>query len=148
MRLAFLFLVLAGAVYYTYVAFLDLSFLSRTGRLGPGFFPRIVGVAAIVMTVWVILDTLRESRAPDDESSTWGDVLVLMALVLGYAVLLRLFGGLIATVVYLGLTLSYLNRGRYRQNAILSLAIPGFVYLLFDRLLNANMPPALFDMPF
>ncbi|MEM8956263.1 MAG: tripartite tricarboxylate transporter TctB family protein [Pseudomonadota bacterium] len=148
MRLAFLFLVLAGAVYYTYVAFLDLSFLSRTGRLGPGFFPRIVGVAAIVMTVWVILDTLRESRAPDDESSTWGDLLVLMALVLGYAVLLRLFGGLIATVVYLGLTLSYLNRGRYRQNAILSLAIPGFVYLLFDRLLNANMPPALFDMPF
>lgn len=148
MRLAFLFVVLAGAVYYSYVAFLDLSFLSRTGRLGPGFFPRIVGVAAIVMTVWVILDALRAGRAPDDESSTWGDVLVLMALVLAYAVLLRLFGGLIATVIYLGLTLSFLNRGRYRQNAVLSLAIPGVVYLLFDRLLNANMPPALFDMPF
>ena len=148
MRIAFLFVVLAGAVYYTSVAFLDLSFLSRTGRLGPGVFPRSVGGAAIAMTIWVIGDALREGRAPDDESSTWGDVLMLMALAVAYAVLLRLFGGLIATVIYLGLTLSLLNRGHHRQNAVLSIAIPGAVYLLFDRLLNANMPPALFDMPF
>ena len=43
MRLAFTAAILCLAVLYTYWAFADLSFLSSAGRLGPGFFPRIVG---------------------------------------------------------------------------------------------------------
>lgn len=148
MRIAFLFVVLAAAVFYTYVAFVDLSFLSRTGRLGPGFFPRLVGVSAVTLTIWVIVDELREGRAAEKDQNTWGDVVKLMALAVTYAVLLRLFGGLIATVIYLGLALTLLNRGRHLQNAILSIVIPSAVYLLFAQLLNANMPPALFELPF
>ncbi|MFT7058249.1 MAG: hypothetical protein ACJASV_000749 [Pseudorhodobacter sp.] len=147
MRLAFLFIVLAGAVFYSYVAFVDLSFFSRTGRLGPGFFPRLVGCAAIAMTVWVILDALREGRVAGDDNSSWGDVVKLIALAVTYAVLLRLFGGFVATVIYLALTLSFLNRGKHLQNAVLSIVFPAAVYLLFDQLLNANMPPALFAFP-
>ena len=44
MQLAFTAAILGLAVLYTYWAFGDLSFLSSTGRLGPGFFPRIVNV--------------------------------------------------------------------------------------------------------
>jgi len=145
MRLAFMFVVLAGAVFYSYVAFVDLSFLSRTGRLGPGFFPRLVGVSAVVMTIWVIVDLLRDQRPEEDDASSWGDVVKLMVLALAYAVLLRLFGGFIATVIYLAMTLTVMNRDKYLQNAILSLTFPAGVYLLFDKLLNANMPPALFS---
>ena len=64
------------------------------------------------------------------------------------AVLLRLFGGFVATVIYLAVALAILNRRRHLQNGILAVAVPSGVYLLFDSLLNANMPPALFDMPF
>ncbi|MDB4111862.1 tripartite tricarboxylate transporter TctB family protein [Yoonia sp.] len=145
MRLAFMFVVLAGAIFYSYVAFVDLSFLSRTGRLGPGFFPRLVGVSAVVMTIWVIVDLLRDQRPEEDDASSWGDVVKLMVLALAYAVLLRLFGGFIATVIYLAMTLTVMNRDKYLQNAILSLTFPAGVYLLFDKLLNANMPPALFS---
>lgn len=148
MRLAFLFVVLAGAVFYSYIAFIDLSFLSRTGRLGPGFFPRIVGVAAVVMTIWVIVDALKDQRPAEGDASSWGDVVKLMALAVTYAVLLRLFGGFVATVIYLALTLTLLNRGKHLQNAILSIVFPAAVFLLFDQLLNANMPPALFALPF
>lgn len=147
MRLAFLFVVLAGAVFYSYVAFVDLSFLSRTGRLGPGFFPRLVGVIAVAMTIWVIVDELRDRRPEAGDASSWGDVVKLMALAVTYALLLRLFGGFIATVIYLALTLTLLNRGKHLQNAILSVVFPTAVYLLFDQLLNANMPPALFPLP-
>ena len=145
MRLAFMFVVLAGAIFYSYVAFIDLSFLSRTGRLGPGFFPRLVGVSAVVMTIWVIVDLLRDQRPEEDDASSGGDVVKLMVLALAYAVLLRLFGGFIATVIYLAMTLTVMNRDKYLQNVILSLTFPAGVYLLFDKLLNANMPPALFS---
>ncbi|MEQ8367091.1 MAG: tripartite tricarboxylate transporter TctB family protein [Roseicyclus sp.] len=148
MRIAFLIVVLAGAVFYSYIAFIDLNFLTRTGRLGPGFFPRIVGVAMVVFTFWALVDALRERRAAQDDGSAWRDVVTLMALAVGYAVLLRLLGGFPATVVYLGLSLVIVNPGRHLQNAILTAVIPTAIYLLFDRLLNANMPPALLDLPF
>ena len=51
MRIAFLVAVLAGAVFYTYVAFADLGFMTRTGRLGPGFFPRIIGLAMVAIAI-------------------------------------------------------------------------------------------------
>ena len=145
MRLKFMFVVLAGAIFYCYVAFVDLSFLSRTGRLGPGFFPRLVGVSAVAMTIWVIVDLLRGQQPEEDDASSWGDVVKLMVLALAYGVLLRLFGGFIATVIFLAMTLTATNRGKYLQNFIMSLTFPAGVYLLFDKLLNANMPPALFS---
>lgn len=148
MRIAFLFFVLAASIYYTYVAFVDLPFLTRSGRLGPGFFPRLVGVSLMMFTIWVLVDALREGREPEIDGSSWGDVLKLMALGLGYAVLLRLLGGFPATVIYLGLVLFFINPGRHLQNAILTVVIPSAIFLLFDRLLNANMPPALLELPF
>lgn len=157
MRIVFLLAVLSGAIFYSYIAFFDLNFLTRTGRIGPGFFPRIVGGAMIVMTLWAIVDALRDQRAiaaggargPNDApDGIWRDVIVLVALVIGYAVLMRLFGGLVSTVIYLGLALSIFNPGRHLQNALIAVIFPGSVYLAFDRFLNANMPPALFTLPF
>lgn len=148
MRIAFLIVVLAGSIYYTYVAFIDLDFLTRSGRLGPGFFPRIVGVSMVVLTLWTLVDALRAARDPEVPGTQWGDVVKLMALAVGYAVLLRLLGGFPATVIFLGLTLLVINRGHALQNAILTVVIPSAIYLLFDRVLNANMPPALLNLPF
>lgn len=148
MRIVFLIAVLAGAIYYTYVAYMDLSFLTRSGRLGPGFFPRLVGTAMVALTLWTLIDALRERSAPDEAAGAWGDVAKLIALAIGYAVLLRLLGGFPATVIYLGITLVFINPGRHVQNAILTVVIPCCIYLLFDRLLNASMPPALLNLPF
>ncbi|WP_299749483.1 tripartite tricarboxylate transporter TctB family protein, partial [uncultured Boseongicola sp.] len=65
-----------------------------------------------------------------------------------YAVLLRLLGGFPASVIYLGVALFFVNEGKHLQNAILAVVIPSTVYILFDRVLNANMPPALYNLPF
>lgn len=157
MRIVFLLALLSGAIFYSYIAFFDLGFLTRTGRIGPGFFPRIVGMTMVVMTLWAIVDALRDRRAmaagaaagPNDApEGLWRYVIVLLLLVLGYAVLLRVFGGLVATVMYLGLALFIFNPGRHLQNALVAVIFPGSVYFAFDRLLNANMPPALITLPF
>ena len=147
MRVIFLIVLLAGAVFYSYVAFADLAFLTRTGRLGPGFFPRIIGVSAILIVLWALVDALRAKAPAEGDAQQWKDVVVLIALAIGYAVLLRLFGGFVATLLFLMATLSVLNRGKPVQNAVIAILVPVAVYLLFDRALNANMPPALFALP-
>lgn len=144
MRIVFLVALLAASIYYTYVAFADLNFLTRTGRPGPGFFPRIIGVTGIAITLWTLVEGLFKRERTDPQK--WKDVVVLISLAISYAILLRLFGGFIATVVFLGVTLMILNRTQPGKNVLLAILIPGGVYLLFDRVLNANMPPALFNL--
>lgn len=148
MRIAFLLAVLAGSVFYTYIAFAELSFLTKTGRLGPGFFPRVTGLALITFSVWAVADAVRDTSKPGSAlAGSWPEVAMLIALAVGYAVLLRLFGGFVATVIYLALTLSLLNRGKHIQNVVLCVLLPSAIYLLFDKVLNASMPPALFQLP-
>lgn len=157
MRIVFLLALLGAGIYYSYIAFVDLNFMTRTGRLGPGFFPRIVGLGIVGMTLWAILDALRDRArvaaggapgADDAPAGRWSDFVTLLALALGYAVLIRLFGGYISTIAYLGLALMIFNPGRPVQNALVALIFPTVVFVLFDRVLNANMPPALIDLPF
>lgn len=147
MRIVFLVVLLAGSVYYSYLAFADLGFMTRTGRLGPGFFPRIIGLAMCAFVIWSLIDAMRVQTDGNRDTATWRDAVLLMALAIGYAVLLRLFGGFVATVIYLAFALSILNGGKHIQNAILSILLPTGIYLLFDKLLNASMPPGLYDLP-
>lgn len=147
MRIPFLVAVMAAGVFYSYVAFVDLGFMTRTGRLGPGFFPRIIGVSVVVLCIWAILDELRADQSKDDYLGFWRDAAMMIGMALAYAVMLRLFGGYFATIAFLLMALSVLNRGRLRQNVLLSLLIPTGVYALFDQVLNANMPPALITLP-
>lgn len=147
MRIVFSLLLLAGAVFYSYIAFADLNFMTRTGRLGPGFFPRVLGVAGIVVSILILLDELRGKNGAGGTREQWRDAVVLIVLTLGYAVLLRLTGGFIATVMFLGVTLSVINSGKHLTNGLVAILVPIFVYLLFDKLLNASMPPGLFELP-
>ncbi|KGK78987.1 tripartite tricarboxylate transporter TctB family protein [Thalassobacter stenotrophicus] len=147
MRVAFFVVLLAGAIFYSYVAYADLNFLTRTGRPGPGFFPRLIGTAAIIFTLWTLVEELRKAERERTDPSKWKDVLILMGLACSYAVLLKLFGGFVATVIFLGATLMLLNRAQPIKNVLVATLVPSGVYLLFDRVLNANMPPALFELP-
>lgn len=148
MRMAFLLALLAGGIFYSYIAFVDLRFLSNTGRLGPGFFPRVIGVVAVVMILWALIEDMTRRRGGNEEAAgRWRDLALLVALALGYAVLLPLFGGFVATLIYLAIALSFLNPGDLLRNMIIAILAPSGVYLLFDKLLNASMPPAMFALP-
>lgn len=147
MRIAFLVAVLLGGIFYTYIAFTDLSFLSRTGRLGPGFFPRIVGSLIVVLAILSIASEVRQRSADDFAGGYAGVVMLVMALALGYVASLSILGGILSTFVFLIVTLSLLNRGRWLQNLIVSLVLPACIYLLFDVLLNAAMPEGILNLP-
>ena len=148
MRLAFTAAILCVAVFYTYLAFTDLSFLSSTGRLGPGFFPRIVGLALIGFCLYVLTGDLSARRHDDGGvSSFWGSAVVVGGLSGAFVLLLEIVGGLLAMVVFMLATLSVLNRGRAVQNLAISVLLPLALFLLFDTWLNAATPPSALGLP-
>jgi hypothetical protein len=147
MRLAFTAAILCLAVLYTYWAFADLSFLSSTGRLGPGFFPRIVGLILIVACVLTLAGDLGQRRSDRGLSSFWGITLLVAALSGAFVLLLEILGGALAMVVFMLATLSVLNRGKPVQNVAISLGLPLALFLLFDRWLHASLPPDALGLP-
>ena len=145
MRVAFIAAILCVAVFYTYWAFAELSFLSSAGRLGPGFFPRIIGLALIVACLFTLACDLK-TREGDAISSYWRITLVVAGLSGAFILVLNVLGGPLAMVVYMLATLSVLNPGRYLQNMAVSIGLPLVLFLLFDVWLNASMPPGILGL--
>lgn len=147
MRVGFLLALLAGSAFYSYYAFAELAFLSSTGRLGPGFFPRIIGIGLIAMCLLGLVQDVRRMRSDDTRSAFWPQVLMVAALSAGMIVLFPLVGGTLAIAVFLLAALSVLNRGHLVQNVAVAVLLPLGVYFLFDVWLNAAMPEGLLPLP-
>jgi putative tricarboxylic transport membrane protein len=147
MRLAFTAALLCLAVLYTYWAFAELSFLSSTGRLGPGFFPRIIGVLLIVACVLTLAGDMTKREAEVGLSSFWRIMVLVAALTGALILLLEILGGPLAMVLYMLATLTVLNRGKTVQNIAIGVGFPLALFLLFDRWLGASMPPDALGLP-
>jgi hypothetical protein len=146
MRVAFTAAILCLAVFYTYWAFAGLSFWSSAGRLGPGFFPRIIGLALIVACLLTLAGDLKKREA-FALSSYWRITLVVAGLSGAFILVLNVLGGPLAMVVYMLVTLSVLNRGKTVQNVAISVGFPLALFLLFDRWLNASIPQDSLGLP-
>lgn len=148
MRAAFLVGLLGVALVYTYSAFVNLSFLSSTGRLGPGFFPRIIGLALIATCLYSVAVDFHRREPGEGLSEYWRITIVIAALSAAFVALLNVLGGLLGMVAFMLTALFILNRGRPMQNVVVSLALPVTLFVLFDRWLNAAMPEGIVPLPF
>lgn len=141
MRLFFYIFLLVVAICYTYIAFADLSFLTNRGGMGPGFFPRILGVAILAsLAVAIYLDTKNGKFLYIPLSNEYKDVGILSLFSLVFVVMLMFLGYLIAVPIYIGSTLFYFNRGGYVINSLIVLGLPTSIYFLFGEILNASLP--------
>jgi hypothetical protein len=148
MRAVFLAAILAVAAVYSYHAFADMNFLSSTGRLGPAFFPRIIGVLLVVSCVYSLALDFRRGRVPrSEEPGDWRTTVVAVALCGALVALLEVLGAIVAMVAFLLASLFLLNRGRLVQNLAIGVLVPVCVYLLFSVWLNARLPEGLLPLP-
>lgn len=159
-QLLFLLFLTGVAAAYTWMAF-DLDWRLGNGQIGPGFFPRIVGVVSVVGCLVVIARVLLGASGSASSASTadadeeaelgiegdgrtdaWIPTVTVACMVLCYVVFETL-GALLASVLFLALLLSVVNRGRHLQNALVSVFVPVALYLLFEVLLDSGLPPGL-----
>jgi hypothetical protein len=150
---AVLLVVMAG---YTQMAF-DLEWVTAAGRIGPGFFPRIIGVLSLAIVVWGLVRSLLPG-AVDDEDEVAGDEesgeadlgrhpIPLILVVAAAAVFLLIFfvplGAIVGCALFLLAVLFLLNRRQPVLNVVLALVLPVLVYLLFQTALNAGLPAGI-----
>ena len=148
MRAGFLLAVLFLAGSYSTIAFTDLSYLSSAGRLGPGFFPRIIGASLVVLSLYSLYADRRQVDAADGLSPDWRVAAGVAALSGVFVALLNVLGGVLSMVVFMAAALHFLNRGRVVQNALIAVLLPLGVYLLFEVWLKAAMPRGMIPLPF
>jgi len=155
-RLLFLYALTVLAVAYTVMAF-GMEWRVERGQIGPGFFPRLVGGAAVAGCLVAIVRAMRgrqlspdtpvdEEGQPEEVGGGGTDAWATAATVGCMALLFFLFeplGALLTSVLFLGGVLTFVNRGHHLANAILSVAVPLGLYLLFEVLLDAGLPEGL-----
>lgn len=154
----FLTAVLVVLVGYTWMAF-QMEWVTAAGRIGAGFFPRVIGLLGIAVTVITLLQALRV-RGGDEGAALEEDVganpedefgeadlgrhpKALIVMVVAGVVLvatLTSLGAILASALFLFAMLWYLNRGHLVANVVLSVALPLGLYLLFQTFLNAGLP--------
>lgn len=151
----FLAVVLVILAAYTEMA-LEMEWRTVAGRIGAGFFPRIVGVVGLALTLVALVQSMRGTGGGDEEDLT-ADVeageadlgrhpRVLVLVVLASFALLAVFttlGSIVACALFLAGTLWLLNRGHRLTNAAVTLALPIGCYLLFQSFLNAGLPDGI-----
>ena len=148
LRAGFLLAILFLAGCSTYVAFEELSYRSSAGRLGPGFMPRIYGVALVAMCVYSLVVDLRDHSLRLPVAPGWRAAAIL-ALLSGVLVgLLELLGGLLSMIVFMAAALWFFNRGRTLQNVLMAILLPLAIFLVFRVWLGASLPRGLPGLPF
>jgi putative tricarboxylic transport membrane protein len=155
-RLLFLYALTVLALAYTVMAF-GMEWRVERGQIGPGFFPRLVGGAAVIGCLVAIVRAMRgrqlspdspvdEEGQPEEVGGGGTDAWATAATVGCMALLFFLFeplGALLTSVLFLGGVLTFVNRGHHVGNAILSVAVPLGLYLVFEVALQTGLPEGL-----
>ena len=141
MRFFFSMALLAFSLSYTGYALYSLDLLDSADRLGPGFFPAIVGVLLIATTA---ANGIREYRRQREAATAlqplWRDVAEVTGLIALFLALLPYAGSLLTILAFTFLYLYRFNRGRGWFNAVYAVAFSAAVYLLFEVVLQAGLP--------
>jgi putative tricarboxylic transport membrane protein len=143
-RIAWLAAIALVAAVYTWMAF-GMEWETEAGRIGPGFFPRIIGGLTVALCVVAIIRCLRERRPPPQAGSgepAHGRLVAFTALgLLGYLFIFEYVGAALASVAFMLYLLSATNRGRTVMNVVLAVLLPAALYVVFELGLNAGLPP-------
>jgi hypothetical protein len=130
---------------YTWLAW-DMDWRTAAGRLGPGFFPRVIGVAGLVLCGVAAVRSLRRAEPGEIEPRQQRHPWPLAATAAGLAAFLVLFiplGALFAPALFIFGLSWLLRRGHLVRNAVLSALISVFLYALFELVLDAGLPEGL-----
>lgn len=141
---------------------MGMEWRTAAGRIGPGFFPRVIGVLGVVLTLVALVQSLRSPQAAEDGPDTDADGEEAgeadlgrhprtMAIVVGasaaFAATFVALGAVLACALFLFGCLWLLNRPRPVLNTLVSVGLALGLYLLFETALGAGLPAGVLPLP-
>lgn len=118
--------------------------LGNLHQPGPGFFPLVIAGVLIVLSVPIFLTARARAEGETGFSRRGlGRIVTVFAALIGYFLLLEYLG--FAAVSFLLMTFFFLFIARQRWYAALfwALVTTGLAYLLFETLLQSNLPKGI-----
>lgn len=125
---------------------LGMEWRTAAGRIGPGFFPRIVGGAGLVLTLAALVRSVRRGAPQAEPDRHPRTLAVVVAACAALVATFTVLGAVVAGALFLLGCLWLLDRAHPVRNAVLGLGVPLGLYLLFDTVLNAGLPAGV--LPF
>ena len=141
-KLVGLAIALAIAFAYTVAAF-GMDMQTTNGSIGPGFFPRIIGLLLVATLVIAIGKEFVSGRVDQGARPEKADLIALaifFAAVVGFAILYVTVSWVVSAIVFLVAMLSWLNRGNHVLNLCVGIGVPVVLYLALDLGLGAQFP--------
>jgi len=110
---------------------------------GPAFFPRIILVILFILGISLLAGLLVQERKKEVVSEGllihYGKIFIAAGMMISYLVLLPYLGFLLASFLYISLSLMNRMADRIRVLA-LAAASSAFLYFIFTELLNVRLP--------
>ncbi|MGH3096915.1 MAG: tripartite tricarboxylate transporter TctB family protein [Streptosporangiales bacterium] len=139
---------LAVAVPYTVMAF-GMEWRTVAGRMGPGFFPRLIGLGLVITLAVALAMSLRQGDGEGEGTTTYvRALLVMLGATALFAVLFEVVGALVASVLYMVTVLAVINPRRWVMNVTIGVLLPLVLYLMFQTWLNAGLPAGVLGILF
>jgi len=115
---------------------------------GPGIFPLVVGILFALVSVGVIADALL-TREPGTANVPKGQnlkrVLVIFGAFVVYVLSLQVLGFLMATPLFVAFYAHVAGKVSWRKSALCGACVAAAVWVVFDLLLQAPLPEAIWS---
>ncbi|WP_006243487.1 tripartite tricarboxylate transporter TctB family protein [Mycolicibacterium tusciae] len=158
-KLAFLGVLLLVFAVYTEMA-MGMEWRTQAGRIGPGFFPRILGFTTMAVTVLAGVREIvsRRTEKPVSQAEAADEIaepdlgrhpIALLGFIVAATLFVALFGilgAVVAGILFLGATLWFLDPEHHIRAVIIAIAIPVLLYLAFQTGLNVGLPQGILPL--
>ena len=136
-----LFIVLGGSAF---IIALDYA-MGTAGRMGPGYFPRALGLILAALGLILVLRALKLQGEPI-AFPTFRPLVIVLAAVALFSITVSSLGLVVSTILVVLLASTASHEYRRAESAIAAVALAGFVVLAFRYGLSLQLPtwpPAL-----
>ena len=115
--------------------------------LGPGFFPRILIIMMLFISIYLIATSIIKKKKEKSVSVGFNvnklkKPILIVCLTILYTITLNYLGFLLDTIIYLIIT-SILFGNKYLQSLLFSIIFTFLVYLIFKKMLRVPLPPGI-----
>ncbi len=119
--------------------------IGSAGRMGPGYFPRALGIIMMALGALLALRALKVKGAPVGFRS-FKPIMIVLGSVILFALAAPKLGLVVATVLLILISSTADQEYRWKESMIASVIIAAFAYLTFSVGLKLQIPvwPAIF----
>lgn len=134
-------LIISAYVFYMLGLFPE----SQPGEVGADFFPYILAIGLSVSSLVLIVSSVFKKLSEDAEPFKFTDagiqrMGIALTVTVIYCLAMDTLGFIVCTLAYLPLMMFLLKERKYFQMALVSGAITGTVFLVFNSFLNITLP--------